>query len=93
MCGGNAGPVLDALDTVLDRLDEARTALESPEPIAAVRTWSMPGHAARVRWPPSWGEPHRIPATRERLLALGAAGGWVAAVSADGRTVTAIKPL
>jgi prephenate dehydrogenase len=93
MCGGNAGPVLDALDTVLDHLDKARTALQSPEPIAAVGTWAVPGHAARVRWPPTWGEPHQIPATPQRLLALGAEGGWVAAVSDDGRTVTAIKPV
>ena len=32
MTGGNAGPVLDALDAVMDRLDEVRDALESDEP-------------------------------------------------------------
>ncbi len=93
MCGGNAGPVLDALDAVMSRLDDARAALESDDPIAAIRRWALPAHAARTRWPHGWGEPHQIPATPEHLLALGDAGGWVMAVATDGRTVTAAKPV
>lgn len=93
ICGGNAGPVLDSLDSVLNQLDEARAALESADPIAAIRKWAAPAHAARSRWPHGWGEPQQIPATREHLLALGDEGGWVMAVSTDGRTVTSARPV
>jgi prephenate dehydrogenase len=93
MCGGNAGPVLDALDAVMNQLDDARAALESDDPIPAIRRWAAPAHAARTRWPHGWGEPHQIPATAESLLALGDQGGWVVAVSTDGRTVTAASPV
>src|SRR5690606_12419953 len=93
MCGGNAGPVLDSLDAVLAQLDEARAALESSDPIAAIRRWAAPAHAARARWRHGWGEPHQIPATADHLLALGDQGGWVIAVSSDGRTVTAARPV
>lgn len=92
MCGGNAGPVLDALDAVMAQLDDARAALESDEPIAALGAWAAPAHAARVRWPHAWSRPHPMPATVGRLLDLGDAGGWVAAVSPDGRTVSAVRP-
>jgi prephenate dehydrogenase len=88
MTGGNAGPVLDALDAVLDRLDEVRDALESDDPIPQIRKWAAPANAARTTWPRGWGAPRQIPARVEDLLALGAAGGWVSVVSADGRTVT-----
>jgi prephenate dehydrogenase len=93
MCGGNAGPVLESLEAVLAQLDEARTALESADPIAAVRRWAVPAHAARARWPHGWGEPRQVPATPEHLLALGDEGGWVVAVASDGRTVTAARPV
>jgi prephenate dehydrogenase len=93
MCGGNAGPVRDALEAVLVQLDDASAALESPDPIAAVRQWAVPAHGARTRWPYGWGEPQQIPATVEHLLGLGDQGGWVVAVATDGRTVTAARPL
>lgn len=93
MCGGNAGPVLDSLDAILAQLEEARAALASDDPIAAIRSWAAPAHAARARWPYGWGEPRQIPATRDHLLALGDEGGWVMAVSSDGRTVTAARPV
>jgi prephenate dehydrogenase len=93
MCGGNAGPVLDALDAVVSQLDEARAALASDDPISTVRAWAAPAHAARIRWPYGWGEPSEIPASTENLLGLGDRGGWVTAVSTDGRTVTAAKPV
>jgi prephenate dehydrogenase len=93
MCGGNAGPVLDSLDAVLAQLEEARAALESSNPVAAIRQWAAPAHAARTKWPRGWGEPHQIPATPESLIALGDKGGWVTAVSPDGRTVTVAYPV
>jgi prephenate dehydrogenase len=93
MCGGNAGPVLDALDEVLSQLEDIRDGLESDDPIAAVRRWATPAHAARSVWPHGWGAPRQIPATPNHLLALGREGGWVTAVSSDGRTVTAARPV
>jgi prephenate dehydrogenase len=93
MCGGNAGPVLDALEAVMAELDDARAALESDDPIAATRTWAGPAHAARIRWPHGWGEPYQLPTTVDHLLALGDEGGWVTAISSDGHTVTAAKPV
>jgi prephenate dehydrogenase len=92
MCGGNSEPVLDSLDLVLERLDAVRDALDSDDPIGQVRAWAAPAHAARVAWPHGWGEPSQIPATPNALLALGDEGGWITAVSADGRTVTAAHP-
>ncbi|HEX6873117.1 MAG TPA: prephenate dehydrogenase/arogenate dehydrogenase family protein [Micromonosporaceae bacterium] len=93
MCGGNAGLVLDALDAVMNQLDDAREALEAEDPIAAIRRWAAPAHAARTTWPPGWGAPKQIPATPDDLLTLGDEGGWVIAVSPDGRTVTAARPV
>ena len=93
MTGGNAGPVLDALDAVMDRLDEVREALESDEPIPQIKAWVAPANAARTTWPKGWGAPRQIAARAQDLLALGDAGGWVSAVSADGRTVTCANPV
>jgi prephenate dehydrogenase len=93
MCGGNAGPVLGALDALIAQLDEARAALESDDPIRRVRRWAAPAHAARTAWPSGWGLPNQIPATVDDLLALGDEGGWVTAVAADGRTVTSALPV
>jgi prephenate dehydrogenase len=93
MCGGNAGRVMEALDAVVGQLDEARSALDGRDPIAAVRRWVTPAHAARTTWPRGWGAPGQIPATPDDLLALGDEGGWIIAVSSDGRTVTAARPV
>jgi prephenate dehydrogenase len=93
MCGGNAGRVMEALDAVVGQLDEARSALDGRDPIAAVRRWVAPAHAARTTWPRGWGAPGQIPATPDDLLALGDEGGWIIAVSSDGRTVTAARPV
>jgi prephenate dehydrogenase len=93
MCGGNAGRVMEALDAVVGQLDEARAALDGRDPIAAVRRWVTPAHAARTTWPRGWGAPGQIPATPGDLLALGDEGGWIIAVSSDGRTVTAARPV
>jgi prephenate dehydrogenase len=93
MCGGNAGPVMDALDVVFGQLDEARDALDSDDPIAAIRKWAQPANAARTTWPRGWGEPRALPATVDALLTLGDQGGWITAVAPDGRTVTAAHPV
>ena len=93
MTGGNAAHVLEALDLVLARLEEVRDALDSDDPIAKVRHWAAPGHVARITWPSGWGAPKQLPATPDDLLNLGDDGGWVIAVAADGRSVTAARPI
>jgi prephenate dehydrogenase len=93
MCGGNAGPVLDALDAIMASLDEVRVALDSDDPISAVRRWAAPAQAARATWPRGWGDPRQIPATINDLLDLGDEGGWITAISPDARTVTAVRPI
>jgi prephenate dehydrogenase len=92
MCGGNAPAVAPALDQVRARLDAAREALDAEDPIAALRPWLAPGSAARAAWPPRPGEPLDLPAEPAALLALGRAGGWLTAVAANRRTVTAVHP-
>jgi len=93
MCGGNAAHVLDALDAVLGDLDQARDALDSDDPIATLRRWAAPAHAARISWPRGWGDERSVPATVDDLLALGDDGGWITAVSPDGRSVTSARPV
>jgi len=93
MCGGNAGPVLEALESMFVQLDEAKAALEDRDPIGAVRRWVTPAHLARSRWPRASGPPTQMAANPDHLLALGDEGGWITAVSADGRTVTAARPV
>lgn len=90
ICGGNAGPVAAALDEVLADLTAARALLDTTDPIDALRTWFDRGHRVRHAWPPVPGEPVTLPAHRDDLLALGAAGGWLTSVTVD--TVTAIRP-
>ena len=92
MCGGNAEAVRAALDDVLVDLGAALAALDAPEPIAALREWVAAGHAARTGWPAPPSEPVELPANPEVLLRLGRAGGWVTAIGADLRTVTAARP-
>lgn len=92
MCGGNAPAVLEALARVRAALDEAAAALGSPHPIQDLRPWLAPAAAARAAWPPRPGTRRSIPADPAALLRLGRAGGWVTAVAADRRTVTAVLP-
>jgi prephenate dehydrogenase len=92
MCGGNAGPVRDALAAVLADLEAARAALEAPEPIVALGPWLAPGCTARADWPPRPGGSAELPARADVLLRLGRVGGWVTAVAPDHRTVTAVRP-
>jgi prephenate dehydrogenase len=93
MCGGNADAVLDALDEVQARLDEARQALQAKDPVAAVRRWAEPAHAMRTSWPRGWGQPAIVTAEPGALLELGTAGGWITGVAPDRRTVTAVRPV
>jgi prephenate dehydrogenase len=92
MCGGNAPAVGPALDRVRAELDAAREALAGDDPIAALRPWLAPAHAARTGWPPTAGPARTLPADPGALLDLGRAGGWVTAVAPDRRTVTAALP-
>ena len=92
MCGGNAAAVRAELDELIGRLVEARKLLHESDPVAALTPWLEPGHAVRSSWPAEPGVPEQRPATREVLLALGRAGGWVTEVGADGETVTAVLP-
>lgn len=92
MCGGNAPAVLPALEQVRAGLDAAVTALRSAHPIPELRSWLAPAAAVRSAWPPRAGGRRDIPADPAALLRLGRAGGWVTAVAADRRTVTAVLP-
>jgi prephenate dehydrogenase len=92
MCGGNARPVLAALDALLAELAQARNALTAEDPVAAVGSWAQPGHDVRASWPRGWGAPTTLTARPRELLALGESGGWVTAVSPDRTTVTAVRP-
>jgi prephenate dehydrogenase len=92
MCGGNAAAVRDALDAVLASLGEARRLLETEDPIAGLRPWLTAGASARAGWPPTAHSSLELPAKPDTLLRLGAVGGWITAVAADRRTVTAVRP-
>jgi prephenate dehydrogenase len=92
MCGGNAAAVGPALAAVRAALDEAAAAVDSADPIAALRAWLKPGAEARTAWPPRPGSRLDLPANPGALLRLGRAGGWVTTIAADRRTVTAVRP-
>jgi prephenate dehydrogenase len=92
MCGGNAGPVREALDELLADLEEARALLSGPYPVGALTGWFGRGHAVRSGWPPATGRTVDLPATRAALLDLGRAGGWVTDVEPDNTSVTAHYP-
>src|SRR6266511_4350382 len=81
-----------ALAAVLADLDQARAALDAPDPIVALLPWLRVGSTARAAWPPQAGESAELPARAEVLLRLGQVGGWVTGVAADRRTVTAVRP-
>jgi prephenate dehydrogenase len=92
MCGGNAAAVGPALAAVTDALAEATTALRSDHPIRALRGWLAPAAGVRGAWPPRAGRRLDLPATSGALLRLGRDGGWVTAVAADRKSVTASRP-
>lgn len=92
MCGGNARALVPTLDQLIEALTEARDRLRSPNPIEAMDEWLTPGHLARRAWPPTARADTTLAADLEALLGLGRAGGWVTAIAADRRTVTAARP-
>jgi prephenate dehydrogenase len=92
MCGGNAPAVAPTLATVTDALARAAEALRAEHPIPALRDWLAPAAVARSAWPPRPGSRLDLPAHPDALLRLGRDGGWVTAVAADRRTVTAVRP-
>jgi prephenate dehydrogenase len=92
MCGGNAAAVAPALATVTGALAEAAEALRSSHAIASLRSWLAPAAEVRAAWPPRAGRRVDLPANPGSLLRLGRDGGWITAVAADRRTVTASRP-
>ncbi|MGH3731652.1 MAG: prephenate dehydrogenase [Micromonosporaceae bacterium] len=92
MCGGNVDAVRPALDELIDRLGDARRRLDSADPVASLTEWLAAGHRARTGWPPQPGPAAALPVTVAALLQLGRDGGWLTAVAADRRTVTAVRP-
>jgi prephenate dehydrogenase len=92
MCGGNAAATRAALDAVITDLQAARAALDAADPIAALEPWLAPGANTRTAWPSRSGPTEPLAATRDDLLVLGRDGGWITAVSADRREVTAVRP-
>jgi prephenate dehydrogenase len=92
MCGGNAPAVRDALASVTAGLTDLAAALDTAEPIPALRTLLEAPAAVRSAWPPRPGTRLDLPANPGALVRLGRAGGWVTAVAPDRHTVTAIRP-
>ncbi|GAA3387093.1 prephenate dehydrogenase [Cryptosporangium minutisporangium] len=89
MCGGNAAALITELDSLVERLAGARDLLTTADPISALTGWLDTARAIRVEWPPQ-GEKAEIRLTRDALLALGRAGGWLTELHAD--TATAVVP-
>jgi prephenate dehydrogenase len=92
MCGGNAAAVGPALAAVTAALAGAAAALRTEHPIPALRSWLASAAEVRRAWPPPAGRRLDLPANPGALLRLGRDGGWVTAVAADRRTVTAARP-
>jgi prephenate dehydrogenase len=92
MCAGNPATVGPALAVVSAALAEADAALRADDPIEALRGWLVPGAEVRSGWPPRPGSRRELPVDREVLLRLGRAGGWLTAITAERRTVSAVLP-
>jgi prephenate dehydrogenase len=78
MVEGNRAELLSALDDLRDELGDAREHLQAysdrPVPISE---WFDTARERRQTWPPEPGAAERLPLTREALVDLGSAGGWV----------------
>ncbi|GAB1695058.1 prephenate dehydrogenase [Krasilnikovia sp. M28-CT-15] len=92
MCGGNATAVGPALDGVLKTLAELRSALDEPDPAAALRPLLAPASSARAAWPVRAGTAVDVPWHADALLELGRAGGWVTGVDDERRVVRGVRP-
>jgi len=93
MCGANATAVAASLAAVIDELGTAASALDSKDPISALRTWLAPASTARREWPPAPSAPTELPAKADVLTRLGRHGGWITSVAADRTHVTAVRPV
>jgi len=89
MCGGNAAALITELDFLVERLGRARDLLTTADPISALTGWLDTARAIRVEWPPQ-GRKAEVHLSRDALLALGRAGGWLTELHAD--TATAVVP-
>jgi prephenate dehydrogenase len=92
MCGGNAAAVGPALESVLKVLDDLYDALDTPDPVAALRPLLARASKVRAAWPPVPGDEAELPAREDVLLRLGRIGGWVTKVDEQHRTVIAMRP-
>jgi prephenate dehydrogenase len=77
MVEGNRAEIAAALDDLAAELAAVRPSLD--EDAGAVGDWFDRARALRDAWPPEPGETAKVALTREALLALGRAGGWVEA--------------
>lgn len=92
MCGANEAAVAATLARVAADLADAADLLTAPDPIAALRPWLAPAAEARRAWPPQPSLPAELPVHPDVLARLGRAGGWITAVSPDGKHITAVRP-
>jgi prephenate dehydrogenase len=82
LCDGNRDALAQVLSATLDRLAEARQALETGTSIAPL---AEAGHAARRRWAaPRETRAVTLRLDRDELVALGDRGGYVTAIGGDG---------
>ncbi len=81
MIAKNRDGLLAALDAFDRELDSARRLVEghSGEP-RRTREWLGRARELRETWPPEPGERVRVALSREALLAVGEAGGWVESI-------------
>ncbi|MCH7229412.1 prephenate dehydrogenase/arogenate dehydrogenase family protein [Glycomyces sp. L485] len=86
MVAGNRLGVLEALREFERSMDAARTligrsaATDMAGRDSSLRGWLSRANELRASWPPEPGEPERMELTRDGLLALGEAGGWVESI-------------
>lgn len=82
MVEGNRLSIFEALSGFDRELDAARMVISrsASGDGASFRDWLERAHDLRAAWPPEPGATERIPLTREALLELGTAGGWVEAL-------------
>ncbi|MCD0442377.1 prephenate dehydrogenase/arogenate dehydrogenase family protein [Glycomyces sp. A-F 0318] len=83
MVEGNRAELASALGDLAGALGEAGPHLAEDAGTDAIGEWFDRARALRAAWPPEPGESRRVPLTREALLALGRAGGWIERVETE----------